>query len=323
MEDIPRGLEKELIAQAQPKKTRRRKRWNLMLVGESGELVKIRWARGIAIFLAVLLTTSLVAAGGLSYFCKYLLEQNHRLTDTVRNMEVAAKGVQAETDSLMARLAVAEAGDKSGGQGLPGKSEVPAVATKKRTTKKRLAEKRLAEKKLAEKKLAEKKAAKKKAAKKKAAEKRIARPVETASSTAGGIGRELSGTSGGAEAGNAAEIHVAVEGVEVFAPSGEEGVSVKFVIKNQTSSPGNISGRIFAVLKPDPKRSSDWRVSPGTALVAGKPADAAKGQFFSISRYKTVKFALGGGRHVDAYRVCTVLVYNAAGKLILEKDFTL
>lgn len=106
--------------------------------------------------------------------------------------------------------------------------------------------------------------------------------------------------------------------------SGSSGiVKVNFIVKNTSEKPGAISGRIFSVLKPDPLSTDGWIVLPRSGLSDKRPSDPKRGQFFSITRYKTVRFSYGNNIDLDGFTVNTIYIYSSSGELMLEQSFPL
>ncbi len=95
---------------------------------------------------------------------------------------------------------------------------------------------------------------------------------------------------------------------------------VQFLIKNLSTTPGKISGRIFVVLKPDNSNQGKWLIIPPVNLTSGKPSDIQKGHFFKIARYKTVKLFATNQTAPERFTAATVFVFTTKGELVLEKD---
>jgi hypothetical protein len=95
---------------------------------------------------------------------------------------------------------------------------------------------------------------------------------------------------------------------------------VQFLIKNLSTTPSKISGRIFVVLKPDNSNQGRWLMIPPVNLTSGKPSDIKKGHFFKIARYKTVKLLATNQTAPERFTAATVFVFTTKGELVLEKD---
>ncbi len=100
---------------------------------------------------------------------------------------------------------------------------------------------------------------------------------------------------------------------------GTKELRVNFIVKNADLNSKKVSGRIFVLLKHDETDQKRWVVVPSVKLNSGKPADYRRGQFFKISRYKTVKFKVRGVAASEDYKIATIFVYSKDGDKILEE----
>lgn len=94
---------------------------------------------------------------------------------------------------------------------------------------------------------------------------------------------------------------------------------VRFDIRNISKGQGDVSGRIFTVLKPDSTIENEWLVVPATALENGIPSEYQKGQYFSIAHFKPVKFRIKSKINPDFYKKASIFIFNSEGDLIFEK----
>ena len=101
---------------------------------------------------------------------------------------------------------------------------------------------------------------------------------------------------------------------------GETGdILVRFDIRNISKKAGDVSGRIFTVLKPDTDYEDQWLVVPKSAIINGIPSEYRKGQYFSIAHFKPVKFRVKHPGYSDFYKRASVFVFNEQEDLIFEK----
>lgn len=96
-------------------------------------------------------------------------------------------------------------------------------------------------------------------------------------------------------------------------------VQFKIIKTSQSSQP--LSGYVFAILKQNKANQNSWLIFPSVPLVSGKPAMFKKGQYFSILRFKTIKFRLQNETNPKRFKNATVFVFAKTGKLLLEKNF--
>lgn len=100
-------------------------------------------------------------------------------------------------------------------------------------------------------------------------------------------------------------------------------LKVQFKIVNTAPDSIPVSGHAFVILKPEDVKQEKWTVLPSVALISGKPSLIKKGQFFSISRFRTVEFKATGLTDPNQFKKATVIIYSPAGELMLEKNFPL
>lgn len=94
---------------------------------------------------------------------------------------------------------------------------------------------------------------------------------------------------------------------------------VRFDIRNISKEPGDVSGRIFTVLKPEKGSQGQWLVVPSSNLNGGVPAQYRKGQYFSIAHFKPVKFRIKNTAGPDFFKTASIYIFNSKGELIFEK----
>ncbi|MBL6996386.1 hypothetical protein [Desulfobacula sp.] len=94
---------------------------------------------------------------------------------------------------------------------------------------------------------------------------------------------------------------------------------VRFDIRNISKEAGDVSGRIFIVLKSDNDFEDQMLVVPTAAIKNGIPSEYRKGQYFSIANFKTVKFRIKHPGDPEFYKKASVFVFNEQADLIFEK----
>jgi hypothetical protein len=94
---------------------------------------------------------------------------------------------------------------------------------------------------------------------------------------------------------------------------------VRFDIRNISKDTGDVSGRIFIVLKSDNDFEDQMLVVPTSAIKNGIPSEYRKGQYFSIVNFKTVKFRIKHPGDPEFYKKASVFVFNEQADLIFEK----
>ncbi|RLC24100.1 MAG: hypothetical protein DRH93_05485 [Deltaproteobacteria bacterium] len=94
---------------------------------------------------------------------------------------------------------------------------------------------------------------------------------------------------------------------------------VRFDIRNISTESGDVSGRIFAVLKPGNESEDQWLVVPTSALKDGVPSEYKKGQYFSIAHFKPVKFRIKNQADPDFFKKASIFIFNEQAQLIFEE----
>lgn len=113
--------------------------------------------------------------------------------------------------------------------------------------------------------------------------------------------------------------NVSVEKFTVKKDGNNGNLLVRFDIRNISAEPGDVSGRIFTILKPDIINEDQWLVVPTSTLEDGQPAEIRKGQYFSIAHFKPVKFRIKNHTSPDYYKKASVYIFNTDGELMVEK----
>ncbi|MEE4364375.1 MAG: hypothetical protein V2J08_10595, partial [Desulfotignum sp.] len=99
---------------------------------------------------------------------------------------------------------------------------------------------------------------------------------------------------------------------------------VRFDIRNVSEKPGEVSGRIFTILKPEnrslEKNADQWLVVPSSPLENGIPAKTRNGQYFSIAHFKPVKFRIKNIPGQAFFTTASIIIFNEQGELLFKSD---
>lgn len=98
-------------------------------------------------------------------------------------------------------------------------------------------------------------------------------------------------------------------------------LNVQFKITNTSQSDQPVSGHAFVILKQNKDDQSSWLTFPAVSLASGKPAKFKKGQYFSILRFKTIKFKTQNEADPKRFKTAMIFVFATTGELLLEKSF--
>ncbi len=116
-------------------------------------------------------------------------------------------------------------------------------------------------------------------------------------------------------------VSVKIENLSVTHMTDTHDYRAQFKIRNTGSHASPASGHSFVVLKNEDLEQDQWLTMPPVTLIEGKPGGNTKGQFFSIYRFKTVKFKTRSTNDHALYDRAAVYIYSTAGDIIYEKEF--
>ena len=292
MEDIQRKLEKDVVSQTLTKALKRTRRWTLIFVGNNGRIVNIRMFRGWITISAVTVFMGAVAAFGFYFLYQSTMDENKRLRSSLGVTRQEVKSLRHQKDILMARLVVAGSNAE-----LSRKANVPKVQVKDNV---------------------------------------IALqdpPVQK-------VQIEAKHDADNADKNDVAELgkdpdkatvpvqpqkppSVGVEDLTVSFDSYSNSLKVEFIVRKMDPDLQSVSGRTFAILKPDETDDRKWFALPAVALVAGKPVRPKQGQFFGIARFKSITLEAKNLSVLNPYKYATVFVFSTSGDLVLEKTFNI
>jgi len=112
---------------------------------------------------------------------------------------------------------------------------------------------------------------------------------------------------------------VTIENFIVKKSRSDKDLLVRFDIRKISEKPGDVSGRIFTVLIPDDASEDQWLVVPPTNLINGIPSEYKKGQYFSIAKFKPIKFKIQNQADSDFFKKASIFIFNEQEDLIFEK----
>ena len=113
---------------------------------------------------------------------------------------------------------------------------------------------------------------------------------------------------------------ISIEDLMVLNTLEANNLKVTFKLRKSDQNTETISGHAFVVLKIDRDDRKQWFAIPSVSFVSGKPSRIRRGQYFSIARFKTVKFQHKYSGDPKRFQYVTIFIYNADGKLLLESE---
>lgn len=114
---------------------------------------------------------------------------------------------------------------------------------------------------------------------------------------------------------------VSIEDLKITYELDSKTYRTQFKLRNTGDNSEPISGYTAVVLRNAEMEPDQGLTFPKVKLVSGRPAGHKKGQYFSILRFKTVKFKTIHHSDPKQYDVATIFVFDSTKNLIFEKNF--
>ncbi len=303
MEKLQKNLEKEFNAMTRPKPKKRTGRWTLLLVGNHGKIISSGKVVGPAILLAVI---SLVFAGAAGYFYFIYKNQNRKNIDLKNQVSVLQKKVNAlqdEKDLIMVRLVLAESRLKINNTH---KQEDKIKKTAKTSPVSKVFIKPVPGK----------------------PEKISTVPIEKVADVkfvfAVNVATEKIDTENNESTEKKRSVETAKVKMEKFTATYITDINtlrVTFIIRKNDFNLETVSGKAFVILKSDGSDQKQWIVFPKGELISGKPAKRNRGQYFSIARFKLMKFEKRFPVYPELFNNAEIYIYSTTGNLLLARTF--
>ncbi len=291
---------KELNGIAVPKPKKRAGRWTLLFVGDRGKVIPVKRFKGLAITLTFTFSIVVALAVGLYFLYSSEAEENRSLINALGVSRQKVKSLQDEKELLMVRMVLAE-------------SKVKAVRIE------------------TEEKTIEKKTDLSKDNNASAAIEPPAPDINKVVETVQGVPAEKAAAVAAAvkdepdisepSMSDAEPQRVSIEELMVSTALEGNNLQVTFKLRKSDQNIATISGHAFVVLKHDRDDRKQWFAIPSVSLVSGKPSRIRRGQYFSIARFKIMKFQHKYSGDPQRFQYVTVFIYNADAKLLLESEF--
>ena len=303
MDNVPKDMEREInkLALKRPRPPKRTRCWTVMLVGNHGKIISFGRFKGAAVAVILLLTVVVAAA-----ICFYLLyhvktRENLRLQSELESSQQKLISLREEKDLLMVRLVLTESKKTSDSSQTidkdivksPGKTESAGTAgtpilesSEPKTTALKTNTKANDDKE---------------------------RLISTTETTAANASEKSS-----------KDQKSQVVDVENFAVQYDQStnrLTVAFLLKKTAFDIETTSGRAFVTLQQDRNDPKRWLTMPLTPLVSGKPSQINRGQYFSIARFKPMKFERIIKADQSDYQYAVIHIFSTTGELLLEKGF--
>lgn len=292
MEDISRELERE-IALTKPKPHKQNKKTQILIVDDFGRMKSGEYLKRLVIYLSIISAVCFLIA--IIFFSLYTgLSGNSQ--GTKQRLEMAEKKIEdltREKEVLMARLVI-----QGKGAQIPGNGHNPGQAADAKITEKKA--------------LVTDKT-------KTSTEIKPAPAVKPEERKAADLKMSAAEKSKQVPVALPARKMISIEKFTVTRDGHTGDLLVRFDIRNTSLTPGDVSGRIFTVLKPESDDESQWLVVPKSSLKNGRPHEYKKGQYFSISHFKPVKFRIKNQADPQFFKKASIFIFDSQGELMFHK----
>lgn len=296
MEDIQRKLAKDVASQILTKAVKKTRRWTLIFVGNDGRIFDIRMFRGWITISVVAVVLGAVAAFGFYFLYQRAMDDNKRLQSSLDVTRQELKSLRHEKDVLMARLVVAGSNAELKIKTKGSKVQIKdTVQIKENITGQQ------------------------------------DHPVQIVQIEAkhdpDNADKNDTTEAGGDHDQSTAPVpsqkppDVGVEDLTVSFDSYSNSLKVEFIVRKMDPDLNSVSGRTFAILKPDETDDRKWLALPAVDLAAGKPIQPQQGQFFGIAHFKPIKLEAKHLSLLNPYKYATVFIFSTSGDLLFEQTF--
>jgi hypothetical protein len=290
MEDISKELEQE-IARSKPKPYISNKNTTLLIIDDSG---KIKSGDYLKILVKFLLIITVICFGTAAVFC-YLYADSFKDRNSIKAKLDIAQGkvikLNKEKEVLMAKIVIS-------GAKLDIESKPVVVTGEKKDIKNNI---------------------------KNREEKSVFTELENVEKKEefAGVERQEDGEKIDEtfidKPGRIINKTVTIENFVVKESRSTQDLLVRFDLRKISGRPGDVSGRIFTILKPEQSSQDQWLVIPSAKLKKGIPFEYKKGQYFSIVNFKPVKFRIKNQGNPDFFKKASIFVFNEQKDLIFQK----
>ncbi len=294
MENLPGNLEKVVKLLSLPKQSKRTRAgsWILLAIEERGKIISIGRLKGLIIALVLTLVIVVVSVSSLLIIAKSASEENEGLRNALDASKKQVAALRDEKDLLMVRLVLAEARIEAGVEAKvedrladireKQKGEIAGGLPDNSTSIETKPDPTDIDKTVL-----------------------LTGEKQPEEKTASAIPAKLPG--------------VLIEDFVVLFEPDSNILKVQFKIIKISPNSQPVSGHAFVILKNDEVDEDRWLIFPRVTLASGKPSLYKRGQYFSIYRFKTVRFKAREETDPKRFNNASVLVYNTTGDLLLEK----
>lgn len=293
--------------------TKPENRWQLLLVADDGRIVPFKRIKGIAVSLGILLVLLALVCAGLGWWLTVNHAKHRQTVDQLKDARRRATQYKSELELTTAELVLAEARMEKAGLPIPRRQERTEQQQPPKTVVTPAASDTTTETSIDE----------------------TAPPTsptataanQPAISPTAAMTKQAAPEKKPAEAKSTPAKVIATPTVELGKlklkhDTAKKVLLARFRVNNAGPRSTRVAGRCVVVLKNERMDHKKWLAMPDVALVNGKP-DGERGQAFRISRFIDMKIRAVAPADPSSYDKATVYVFDDAGSIILEKDFTI
>ncbi len=261
-------------------------RGTLLLVGEHGELKRVKPKKGVVAFLLFALFVSMAISGGLYVLHQRAERENAVRTEQLRGMRERILSLRNEKERLIARLVLMESSREEAAGHSEGDVEEAAGA--------------------------------------KEAELPYADAPPESGESGGGApdGRTRPGEVA-ASAVKKPSPRVDADNFKIAWDKKNSSLRVQLKVVNVAPASGSIAGYTLAALKPKKPDRGRRLLFPGGTWTTRRAFDHLKGYLFSISNYKVIRFKPKKMAKREWFESVEVFIHAENGSLMLQKEFTI
>lgn len=259
----------------------------LLLVGEHGDIKRIRHKKGMVKFLLFAMLISIAISGGLYVLYQRTISEKAQIDNELQQVKKQVLSLRHEKEKLMTRLVLMQAGPQVEPEENPGEAAGEAVEN---TDDRPLSEENGPEGEENDDSLSTMTAA----------------PNKTA----------------GVEA-TKPSTRVDAKEFAILRDKEKNTIQVKVKVVNAAPASGSIAGYTLVALKPENANGGRRLVFPGGAWTTQQSFEALKGYLFSISKFKIIRFKPKKMSKQQTFESAEVLIYAENGSLMLQKEFSI
>jgi len=264
----------------------KRKKWNILFIGEDGKVIPVKHFKGIVTGLTLLFITLAMAMAVLFYSYRNRTEKMQVLQHDMAGVVAENRSLKGEKDKVLARLVILESRLKA----QPADEPAPGAGKAHESVEPQ----------------------------KDPADKAKATVVSRKKTVPKAVGTEP----GAGGQSTVPTVNITNENLVVCHDPDSEFVRVEYKVINMGAKDTPVSGRSVIVLKNGDMNPEDWIVLPNVPLSDLKPAGES-GKRFRIYNFRTLKYKVKSSALKGRLENATIFTYTIDGRLLMEREYPL